>query len=91
MFESEDSGYILFEVPFTVIPQSAFEGCAGLKGITISEFVSTIEDRAFANCSFQQPLNIPENIDISVSAFEGCSGEAIIPARYVDSDSRTEY
>ena len=54
----------------------AFDGCSGLKSVTIGNGVTCIGDCAFAGCSgLTGSLTIPDSVtSIGDSAFDGCSG-----------------
>jgi hypothetical protein len=59
----------------TSIGNSAFEGCSGLRSVTISERVTNIGDYAFNGCSGLSVVTIPEEVtNIGNHAFNGCSG-----------------
>lgn len=60
----------------------AFEGCAGLRKVTIPDSVTSIGGRAFRGCSGLTNITIPNSVtSIGSSAFEYCSGlrEITIP------------
>ena len=53
----------------------AFNGCSGLKSITIPDSVTSIEKGAFCNCSGLTSITIPDKVTtIGWDAFRGCSG-----------------
>jgi len=59
----------------TSIGDSAFEGCIGLKSVTIPSSVTGIGDFAFYGCSGLRSVAIPSSVtSIGDSAFFGCSG-----------------
>ena len=55
------------------IPQSAFEGCAALEYINVSESINSIQSRAFKNCSTLKSVILNNNNTTILSeAFSGC-------------------
>ena len=53
----------------------AFEGCSGLKSLTLPAGITSIGYDAFFGCSGLTSLNLPASITtIGVGAFQGCSG-----------------
>ena len=53
----------------------AFEGCSGLKSLTLPSSVTSIGGYAFDGCSGLTSLTIPSGVtSIGYSAFNGCSG-----------------
>ncbi|MEG1835099.1 MAG: leucine-rich repeat domain-containing protein, partial [Oscillospiraceae bacterium] len=58
---------------------SAFEGCTGLKGVTIPNSVTSIGDSAFNGCTGLTSVTIPNSVtSIGDSAFRGCTGLTVI-------------
>lgn len=58
----------------TSISDNAFDGCIGLKNITIPGLISTIGNRAFANCSGLSNVTIENGTTvIGQGAFSGCT------------------
>lgn len=58
----------------TSIADNAFDGCIGLKNITIPGLISTIGNRAFANCSGLSNVAIENGTTvIGQGAFSGCT------------------
>lgn len=58
----------------TSIADSAFDGCIGLKNITIPGLISTIGNRAFANCSGLSNVTIENGTTVmGQGAFSGCT------------------
>lgn len=58
----------------TSILDNAFDGCIGLKNITIPGLISTIGNRAFANCSGLSNVTIENGTTvIGQGAFSGCT------------------
>ncbi len=58
----------------TSIADNAFDGCIGLKNITIPSLISTIGNRAFANCSGLSNVAIENGTTvIGQGAFSGCT------------------
>ncbi len=57
----------------SIIGDNAFEGCNSLRSFTIPSGVTSIGQRAFANCGLQS-VTVPDmTIEIKGSAFEGCT------------------
>jgi hypothetical protein len=53
----------------------AFDGCAGLTGVTIPTSVVSIGARAFSGCSNLSHITIPAGVkSIGIGAFSGCTG-----------------
>ena len=51
----------------------AFEGCTGLKEITLSDCLTEIEDLAFAGCSLLESFDPPATLNkIGVDVFDEC-------------------
>lgn len=58
----------------TVIGNSAFEGCSGLKSVIIPNSVIAIGENAFFNCSELTSITIPNSVKtVGKSAFSRCS------------------
>ncbi len=58
----------------TVIPENAFNGCAGLEGVTIPNTVTEIKPSAFKDCAGLKNVTIPDSVTtIGASAFENCT------------------
>ncbi|MBO4676201.1 MAG: leucine-rich repeat protein, partial [Oscillospiraceae bacterium] len=58
----------------TSIPAYAFDGCGGLKSVTIPDGVTSIGEYAFNTCSSLTSVTIPESVtSIRNSAFNGCT------------------
>ena len=58
----------------TVIEESAFENCSGLKEIKLGSGLTTIEYRAFKNVKGLTSIRIPDSvIEIGGGAFKNCS------------------
>ena len=54
--------------------KSAFEGCTGLKSVTIPSGVTNIEDGAFKECTGLPSIVIPDSVtSVGAQAFYGCS------------------
>ena len=65
-----------FVIPSSVtkIIEYAFDGCANLVGIEMSENISRIEYNTFSGCSRLKQINIPRGVtSIAGRAFSGCS------------------
>lgn len=63
-------------IPATVahICEYAFQGCVGLKKVTLADGVIGIGDRAFENCSALCDLRLPDTLrSVGSGAFEDCS------------------
>ena len=59
----------------TTILDNAFNGCSGLKMLTISNSVTTIGNSVFSGCSGLTSITIPNSVtSIGRNAFRGCSG-----------------
>ena len=57
------------------IPQHAFDGCSGLKSITIPDSVTSIGGSAFSGCSDLTSITIPDSVtSIGDYVFRDCSG-----------------
>lgn len=57
----------------TKINISAFEGCTGLKNLTLSRELEEIGHAAFKNCIALEKLEVPQNVkSIDTYAFNGC-------------------
>ena len=60
---------------FTMIYESAFEGCTGLSSVTIPAFVEQIQESAFYGCSGLTSLKFEQNSRLkllAIAAFAGC-------------------
>ena len=63
----------------TSIGESAFESCAGLSSVTISDSVTGIGERAFFGCSGLSSVDFGNAVKkIGSRAFSGCSGLTIV-------------
>ncbi len=61
-------------LPITVIADSAFEGCANITSVTISEGVSFLPHNAFRGCTSLTSISIPDSLTrINLSAFLYCT------------------
>ena len=59
--------------PITVIGQYAFDMCAQLESVVISDSVTTIEEMAFAGCTSMTSVVIPKSVtSIGVGVFSLC-------------------
>ena len=59
----------------TEIGERAFEGCAGLRSVTILRGVRKIGDYAFSGCADLKTVAIPDTVtDVGPHAFLGCRG-----------------
>ena len=66
---------IVFDETVTFIPDYAFNNCANLKSVTVSDSVTGIGTYAFANCTELSGLTIGSGTThISCDAFTGCTG-----------------
>ena len=64
---------VKFSGEVTSIGDSAFDGCSGLKRITIPDSVTSIGKSAFSSCSSLTSINIPDSVtSIGDSAFSYC-------------------
>ena len=73
------------EYTVTSIGNMAFQGCSGLKSITIPNCVTYVGYRAFYKCSGLTSVTIPNSVtSIGDGAFGGCSGLTTIT---VDADN----
>ena len=62
-------------VKVTSIGVSAFEGCTGLKSITIPDSIDSVGNYAFSSCTGLTSVIIPSGINnIGISPFSNCSG-----------------
>lgn len=71
----------------TTIPESAFEGCTGLKSVVWNTKVATISSRAFSGCSSLETFNSPATVTvINTSAFENCTklGTVVLSEKLTD-------
>ncbi len=65
--------------PVTEIGRKAFNGCTGLKNITIPDKVTVIGDSSFTGCTGLLSITIPHNVTlIGYQAFSGCASLADI-------------
>ncbi len=56
------------------IAEGAFEGCAGLKSVTIPEGVIRIANNSFARCTGLTVIHIPASVrEVGAAAFYGCT------------------
>jgi hypothetical protein len=57
------------------IRNNAFEKCASLKSVTLSDYVFLLYDSVFYNCTSLPKITIPASVTkgIGASAFEGCT------------------
>jgi hypothetical protein len=63
----------------------AFDGCAGLTGVTIPTSVVSIGARAFSGCSNLSHITIPAGVkSIGIDAFRGCTG---LSSAYVEGNA----
>ncbi len=59
--------------PVTVVGMSAFEGCSGLRSITIPDTVTIIQISAFANCDSLESIRFSKALEsIEPYTFSGC-------------------
>lgn len=66
----------------TRIPGAAFNGCSGMKSITISENVTSIGGWAFNDCSSLTGITIPSKVgEIGNAAFGDCSSLTTVTMR----------
>lgn len=74
----------------TFVPESAFEGCSGIKEIVLPNSVTAIKKRAFANT----PLNeytLSENItEIGFGIFAGCDQMVSVTLPFIGDVNSTE-
>lgn len=55
-----------------------------IEEIEIPNNVKLIEDQAFGDCYYLQDIQLPNDIEIADSAFEGCGGLTAVDAVYLD-------
>jgi len=74
--ERYNGSSVSVEVPSNVriIGAQAFEGCTGLKSITLSNNVVQIESGAFHGCNMLTSITIPSSVQNWDYSFSGCSG-----------------
>ncbi len=66
---------IIFPRNVKIVGASAFEGCNRLSSVmAMSEWVTTIQDSAFKNCTTLEGLSFPSVASVGVNAFAGCTG-----------------
>lgn len=71
---NNNKGVIRFDGAVTIIGKSAFSGKSNLLNIVLPESVTTIEDKAFSNCS-NLSIVIPQNVaSFGSFPFENCRG-----------------
>ena len=57
------------------IGRNAFDGCTALGNVTLPPRLTTIEYRAFYNCTSMTDLVIPDSVSyVGMNAFSGCKG-----------------
>ena len=57
-----------------VLPSSTFQGCTSLKGVKLSEQLTSIPYSAFYGCSSLEGITLPQSItSINYGAFKNCS------------------
>ena len=63
-----------FKSGVTVIGDSAFQGCTGLKSVTLPSSVVSIGTSAFSGCTALAEVSIPKaTMSIKSAAFSGCT------------------
>ena len=64
----------------------AFEGCAGLLGVSIPDGITTIQSATFSGCSKLMSVSIPDSVTtIEMEAFENCGFMSFtVPASVTD-------
>lgn len=85
-FEGKDIVSVIIPSSVSVIGEDAFEGCASLASVTLSEGLEKIGESAFEDCAMLREVTLPETLtEIGESAFEGCLllKKLVIPAAVV--------
>ena len=76
------TGKITIPQSITEIPNHLFNGCSGLKSLTLHNGITSVGSWAFQGCGFRGELALPEGLTyIGIAAFESCSftGQLVIP------------
>lgn len=66
------------------IPPDAFNGCAALTTVNLSDSVEAIGERAFYNCSTLANINLSKVKDIGANAFYGCAAVNVLTLTSVE-------
>ena len=67
--------HLIIPGTITTIGNNMFNGCTGLKSVTIEEGVKVIGEKAFWGCTGLESIVIPGSVEvIGVRAFAACSG-----------------